>query len=165
MLIAAIVLLFTGRYPPALYRFILGMDRWVLRVVAYVGLMTDAYPPFRLDQGGTDPGSLRRWDEPLDRRDPRPARRGSRAIGSDSLGHLTSGPVGPRRSQNRAPWRHLDGTDASAEEDNQPATVPAAKHTTIIGESGDGLFDDVCLHRVRLCVGDIDPVATDQPDP
>jgi hypothetical protein len=57
VLIAGIVLLFTGRYPAALYRFILGLDRWVLRVAAYVGLMTDAYPPFRLDQGGTDPGS------------------------------------------------------------------------------------------------------------
>jgi hypothetical protein len=56
--IAAIVLLFTGRYPRPLYEFILGMDRWVLRVAAYVALMTDRYPPFRLDQGGTDPGSV-----------------------------------------------------------------------------------------------------------
>ncbi|MEV1317719.1 hypothetical protein AB0J14_16740 [Micromonospora arborensis] len=27
----------------------------VLRVVAYTSLMTDTYPPFRLDTGGTDP--------------------------------------------------------------------------------------------------------------
>jgi hypothetical protein len=58
VLIAAIVLLFTGRYPGSLYRFVLGMDRWVLRVAAYAGLMTDHYPPFRLDQGGPDPGSV-----------------------------------------------------------------------------------------------------------
>jgi Domain of unknown function (DUF4389) len=57
VLIAAIVLLFTGRYPKPLYDFILGMDRWALRVAAYTSLMTDRYPPFRLDQGGTDPGS------------------------------------------------------------------------------------------------------------
>ena len=57
VLIAAVVLLFTGRYPKPLYDFVLGMDRWALRVAAYTSLMTDRYPPFRLDQGGTDPGS------------------------------------------------------------------------------------------------------------
>jgi hypothetical protein len=58
VLIAAIVLLFTGRYPKPLYDFVLGMDRWALRVGAYAALMTDRYPPFRLDQGGTDPGRV-----------------------------------------------------------------------------------------------------------
>jgi hypothetical protein len=56
--IAAVILAVTGRYPEQFYDFVLGLNRWVLRVAGYGGLMTDEYPPFRLDTGGRDPGTL-----------------------------------------------------------------------------------------------------------
>ncbi len=55
VLITGIVLLFTGRYPAALFDLIVGLNRWIYRTIAYVALMTDTYPPFRLDQGGHEP--------------------------------------------------------------------------------------------------------------
>ena len=58
VLIAGVILLFTGQYRRGLFDLLLGLNRWIYRVIAYVALMRDEYPPFHLDMGPVDPGEL-----------------------------------------------------------------------------------------------------------
>lgn len=49
VLAAWVAILLTGRYPPGLFGFVVGVFRWWLRVMAYAFLLTtDRYPPFSL---------------------------------------------------------------------------------------------------------------------
>ncbi|WP_233198312.1 DUF4389 domain-containing protein [Cryobacterium sp. Y50] len=55
VVVAGVILLITGRYQRPLFNSIMGVNRWVYRVITYTALMRDEYPPFRLDQGPTEP--------------------------------------------------------------------------------------------------------------
>ena len=53
--ISFFVVLFTGRYPEGLRSFVVGVQRWSLRVGAYVLFLRDEYPPFSLEDGEAAP--------------------------------------------------------------------------------------------------------------
>ncbi len=47
-IIAWFAILFTKRFPRGIFDFIVGVNRWNLRVSAYTSLLRDEYPPFSL---------------------------------------------------------------------------------------------------------------------
>lgn len=55
VLVAALSLAVDGEYPRSLFDHVIGLNRWVIRVVAYGALLTTAYPPFLLDKGEREP--------------------------------------------------------------------------------------------------------------
>jgi hypothetical protein len=53
VIISWFAVLITGSYPPGLFNYVVGFERWRARLGAYLLLATDRYPPFSL---ADDPG-------------------------------------------------------------------------------------------------------------
>ncbi len=49
LMVAWFAILFTKKFPESLFRFVVGVNRWQLRVNAYSGLLRDEYPPFSME--------------------------------------------------------------------------------------------------------------------
>ena len=76
VLVAVVLLAVGGSYHRGIFDLVMGFNRWAFRASVYGALMTDEYPPFRLDIGGQEP------DLPLPRG---PGSAGhTEAIGSES---------------------------------------------------------------------------------
>ena len=176
VLIAAIVLAFTGRYPQQIFDFVLGMNRWALRVAAYAGLMTDDYPPFRLDMGGHEgAGTLTvtaptAEESPISAPSPTPRspRRGGwtggrvtslvvgSALGLISLGPLAAGGI--------ATWATNTQRDSAGYLTSDTRTFSTAAYAVTsdridLGSSTDWITPGDVLGTVRIRATATDPAA------
>ena len=57
VLVAMALLVVRGAYHRGIFDLVMGFQRWAIRATVYGALMTDEYPPFRLDMGGREPTS------------------------------------------------------------------------------------------------------------
>ncbi len=64
--ISWVAIVVTGRYPRGLYDFVAGFNRFQTRMLAYVALLSDPYPPFGGSEDPSYPVRMR-FDGPLER--------------------------------------------------------------------------------------------------
>ncbi|MEO3934803.1 DUF4389 domain-containing protein [Micrococcaceae bacterium Sec7.4] len=118
VLIAGVVLLFTGVYSRGLFDFLMGLNRWVYRVGAYVSLMRDEYPPFHLDMGPRDPG-----DAPVFLPAAPPAGPGYAPVPPGGSGGLAS-PAPPGPAEGQAGFYGIGGPAASSPDSPEAPAGP-----------------------------------------
>jgi hypothetical protein len=63
LIVSFFAVLFTGKWPEGLRGYIIGVQRWSIRVSSYAGLLRDEYPPFSLEDGS--PGPVAGMERPL----------------------------------------------------------------------------------------------------
>ena len=103
VLVAAVVLLVRGTYPQSIFDLVLGLNRWVLRVVAYAALMSTEYPPFRIDGGENDlAGAIAMPSAGVDRQRP-PQPTGARAASPQRCSRASPPSSGSQRSPSARP--------------------------------------------------------------
>lgn len=165
--VSAVVLLFRGEYPRSIFDFVLGLNRWVLRVAAYAAVMTPQYPPFRVDPGEHEPtGALTvRTAEPRSAAraiQPRTLSVGRVAslmvaaiLGLISLGAMAAGVVGIVANGTQ---RDSSGYLMTSAEPYATSTYALVSASYRGGTSGDALVPRDVLGTVRIRIQSGRPV-------